>query len=322
MIEKYLPKDFYWLGAKAKGKNLRNMFLGLNKEINRANDKSKEVLNELDINQTKNLLTDWENMLGIPGTLLEGLGTTLEKRRQAILVKLAALIAQTPQSFIDIAKIFDYDIIKVVSNMDDYFPGEWKKSKFTFMIDFYGKGEPARFTLTFPIHFQDNTDDFFEFFRTLIPANTQLLRYEDCPYNKWENPVIEDNGEIGGNKFAVASSDESEDAFKISDGDFNTSWSADEVPSWILFYCPYELIPQSMVVRSNNFPKKFKLEGSLNNTDWTEIGTYEEDISTDIAQEYNIVTPSGYRYFKFTILQSQGNIANIAELKIKGVYLR
>lgn len=177
-IEKYLPKDFYWLGAKAKGKNLRNLFLGLNQEIKRANAKSKEVLTELDINQTNLLLTEWEEMLGIPGTLLANIGTTLEKRRQAVLVKLAALVAQTPQSFIDIASIFGYTIT-VHSNMDAYYPDNWKKSKFTFMIDFYGKGAPARFTLTFPVTFQENTDDIINFFKELVPANVQIERYRD-----------------------------------------------------------------------------------------------------------------------------------------------
>lgn len=178
MIEKYLPKDFYWLGARAKGKNLRNMFLGLNKEIKRANDKSYEVLNELDINQTTYLLSEWEDALGIPGTALATLGTSIEKRRQAILVKLAALTAQTPQSFVDIAKIFGYNI-KVYSNMDAYYPDDWLKSKFTFMIDFFGKGEPARFTLTFPVTFQENTDDIINFFKELVPANVNIERYRD-----------------------------------------------------------------------------------------------------------------------------------------------
>lgn len=177
-IEKYLPKDFYWLGAKAKGKNIRNMILGLNQEIKRANSKSKEALDELDIYQTNLLLSEWESALGIPGTLLETLGDSIEKRRQAILVKLAALTAQTSQSFVDIAKIFGYDIV-VYSNMDEYYPNNWKKSKFTFMIDFYGKGAPARFTLTFPVTFQENTDDIINFFKELVPANVEIERYRD-----------------------------------------------------------------------------------------------------------------------------------------------
>lgn len=177
-IEKYLPKDFYWLGARAKGKNLRNLFLGLNREIKRANSKTEEVLTELDINQTNLLLSEWEDMLGIPGTLLANIGTSLEKRRQAVLVKLASLTAQTSQSFVDIAKIFGYNIV-VYSNMDAYYPDNWKQSKFTFMIDFYGKGQPARFTLTFPVTFQENTDDIINFFKELVPANVQIERYRD-----------------------------------------------------------------------------------------------------------------------------------------------
>lgn len=177
-IEKYLPKDFYWLGARAKGKNIRNMILGLNQEIKRANSKSEEVLNELDIYKTNLLLSEWEDALGISGTLLETIGTTIEKRRQAILVKLAALTAQTEQSFIDIAKVFGYNI-KVYSNMDEYYPDDWKKSKFTFMIDFYGKGEPARFTLTFPVTFQENVDDIINFFKELVPANVLIEKYRD-----------------------------------------------------------------------------------------------------------------------------------------------
>lgn len=177
-LEKYLPKDFYWLGVRAKGKNIRNMILGLNQEIKRANSKPDEILDELDIYKTNLLLSEWEDALGIPGTLLESIGTSIEKRRQAILVKLAALTAQTSQSFVDIAKIFGYNI-KVYSDMDDYYPNNWKKSKFTFMIDFYGKGEPPRFTLTFPVTFQENTDDIINFFKELVPANVQIERYRD-----------------------------------------------------------------------------------------------------------------------------------------------
>lgn len=304
MIEKYLPKDFYWLGAKAQGKNLKNMFLGLSKEVNRVDDKGYEILDELDIRKTNKLLSEWEKMLGIPETFLDTLGTTFEKRKKLILIKLSALTAQTEQSFIDIAALFGYNI-KVVSNMTDYYPGESKKSKFTFMIDFYGKSSPARFPLTFPIHFQDNIDDFLNFFRTLIPSNVQLLKYVECPYEEWENPIIDENGEMGENRFAVTANTDVLNAYKASDGNLETYWRG----SWILYYCPHLLIPQKIEINCDSFPSSYTFKGSIDNNTWEDI---------EVSDDLTIDTSKSYKYFKFT---SQSTIS-IIELKIKGVYLR
>lgn len=304
MIEKYLPKDFYWLGAKAQGKNLKNMFLGLSKEVNRVDDKGKEILDELDIRKTNKLLSEWENMLGIPGTFLDTLGTTFEKRKQLILIKLAALTAQTTQSFINIAALFGYNIT-VVSDMTDYYPGESKKSKFTFMIDFFGKSSPARFSLTFPIQFQDNIDGFLNFFKTLIPSNVQLLKFIECPYEYWENPVITENGEMGENRFAVTAGTDTLNAYKASDGDSTTYWRG----YWILYYCPYLLVPQKIELTCNSMPTSYTLQGSIDNINFENI-TVEND--------FTINTPNSYKYFKFTSTES----VDIIELKIKGVYLR
>ena len=304
MIEKYLPKDFYWLGARAQGKNLKNMFLGLSQEVNRVDNKGNEILDELDIRKTNKLLTEWENMLGIPGTFLDTLGTTFEKRKQLILIKLSALTAQTSQSIVDIAALFGYNI-KVVSDMTEYYPGESKKSKFTFMIDFYGKSSPARFPLTFPVRFQDNIDDFLNFFRTLIPSNVQLLKYIECPYDKWENPIIHENGEMGENQFAVTAGSDTLNAYKASDGDSQTFWRG----SWILYYCPHLLIPQQLEIVCDSFPSNYTLEGSVDNVTFENI---------DVSDDLTINTTKSYKYFKFTSQQT----ISIIELKIKGVYLR
>ncbi|MCO4292706.1 discoidin domain-containing protein [Solitalea sp. MAHUQ-68] len=102
----------------------------------------------------------------------------------------------------------------------------------------------------------------------------------------------------------------------LLDGNVNTYWHTDYTkqdyeyidpyPHWVLIDMKKEnhLVSISVTNRQGNRKgmKKFKLEGSMNGTEFTSLGEFEFQ-GIDAPQSYPLSSTNGYRYIKLTAIE-------------------
>lgn len=141
---------------------------------------------EVDITRTVELLEEWEATVGIPDDCFDT-NTTIEIRRQQVLIKLAALGVQTEQDFKDLALLFGI-VIEIDSGikfntftltLPVIFFETAKAARFTMVVTYFVQ-QTSRFPYTFDFVFGDGTIPIIEcLFRKLVPANVDLFFLQD-----------------------------------------------------------------------------------------------------------------------------------------------
>lgn len=106
-------------------------------------------------------------------------------------------------------------------------------------------------------------------------------------YRLWEQPVLSNNGTLGADVAACASSSNESgmDAYKAFDGDSSTKWgsSSADVPDWLCFYNPTELFVGSVDFVFTEQYSAGEIQGSNDNSEWTTIGTFSDNTSTTLS---------------------------------------
>jgi uncharacterized protein YmfQ (DUF2313 family) len=198
VLANYLPTGILYAAKNIGESKLKKMLRALAYELTREQDKLYELSYEHKLDTTTNLIQEWERALGIPDDCFNT-NQPIEIRRKQIVAKFAKMNLLTEQDWIDLAKLFGYDIqiIHPIENngfdytFDFYFYTD-KELRFVMIIKFMGLAAPEDvFDCTFDFTFSDDTNVVICLFEHLKPANVKLIfeyeltpgiSFEDCPY--------------------------------------------------------------------------------------------------------------------------------------------
>ena len=188
LLSAHFPTGRVWDAKDQTGTNFFNLLLGFGAEIFRLETAIEALSNELDINQTEQLITEWEKSVGIPDSCFS-IGNTLEERRDQVLSKIAGLGVQTKGDFEQLALSFGTTVVVTAGADLMIFPLGFpiifaptpKDVRFTMVVDF--EKEPFVFPLDFPIQFVNAINGLIQcIFSKLRPATVQLIfRYGILP---------------------------------------------------------------------------------------------------------------------------------------------
>ena len=171
-------------------KNLYKMLLGLGIECSQSESYIHEFVAQHDINQTENLIEEWESAVGIPDSCFSGTGT-IEERRRDVIAKISSFGVSTEQQFIDLAAQYGYSI-RIEHRVFGGHPFDMEfdyplgssdsADKFTMYVIFQGVSPPQNtFDMEFDYIFDDGPFNIVIcLFNKLKPANS-LIIYEFEP---------------------------------------------------------------------------------------------------------------------------------------------
>lgn len=161
-------------------------------------------------------------------------------------------------------------------------------------------------------------------------AQTISVTPEQKEWLTFDRPDLEEDGIMGGDAFAVASSgcystSDSYQAYNAVDGSTSTSyyWYSTNIANPIYyFYNPQELKIESLSFRwtSTSYrATQVVVAGSNDYENWTNIGTYTLTSATTATATINSNTP--YKYYRLTFTKG-GTYIRLVELTITGTAYR
>ena len=182
MLARHLPDGKVWENKFNSDSNIGKLIVGLACEYLRLSYIIDNFLTEMDINQTNDLIKEWQVSVGIPTDCI-GVGGTLEEQRRNILLQINNYNGiQTAQSFVDLAALFGFSAVVTNGVHNGTFPLAFpirffdnrKAAVHTILVDL----EESRFVfpLAFPLPFSSGVTGLIEcLFNKLKPANCQIL---------------------------------------------------------------------------------------------------------------------------------------------------
>jgi uncharacterized protein YmfQ (DUF2313 family) len=185
MLAKHMPTGRTWEAAFDGDKNLGKLIKALALEYYRLSVLTKKIETEMDINQTEDLITEWEASVGIPNDCFST-NTSLENRRIQVRETFSNFGGvQTAEDFVRVANVFGINISVKPASSDSLFPlvfpilflGDVKAVKHTIVVTFLDLLTSDNvFPLTFPFTFQPDNESFLRcLFEVLAPANVQII---------------------------------------------------------------------------------------------------------------------------------------------------
>lgn len=191
-------------------------------------------------------------------------------------------------------------------------------------------------TKTYPVKFTEDGQTYLTTIVDGLPLFTKMSKtIQSETFAKiipFDQPVLTENGILGGNTFAVTQSSAQVDANITHYACYATNpnkerWQADNtksLPQSITYYNP-KPITLSRVVFSNiaissgeaNYLfKDFTLSGSNDNSTWTTLlsttNTHTSDYDTTVEYGFDITTNIPFTYYKLTVTSNQGSYGELA----------
>jgi len=108
-LNHFLPNGEAFVAKYVEGTNLRSYQKAKSQEFKRFGDFIADLISEVLPSTSINLLNEWESYLGIPDNCIP-LATTLQERRDNVILKLTSLAYQTEQHLIDLADAYGFTI--------------------------------------------------------------------------------------------------------------------------------------------------------------------------------------------------------------------
>jgi uncharacterized protein YmfQ (DUF2313 family) len=177
VLEQYLPSNPLY-----HGDNLKKVLLGLAASWLDYRAFINKITVEYNIDTTEDLISSWEGFVGIPDSCFD-IASTIEERRQNVLLKIAGLNVATARQFENIAQILGFSI-QVTSGVEESsfpmtFPVTLLSASdlgFTILVKLNSSLKPSGFPLTFPFEFTGSGPNILEcLFNKIKPANTQVI---------------------------------------------------------------------------------------------------------------------------------------------------
>lgn len=181
-LASFMPGGRPFLAARLPSTTLRNMLYGLSGELFRADNQLNDITYEHQIDQTTQLIEQWESALGIPDHCFGNTGT-LAERRNNVIIKLGHMGVQSAQDFIDLALLVGY-VVHIIPGADRgvfplgfpaYIFDRAQTARFLMVTVVETLEIPLHFPYDFPIVFGSGINTVLEcLFRQLKPANVEL----------------------------------------------------------------------------------------------------------------------------------------------------
>jgi len=118
-LNHFLPNGEAFVAKYVEGTNLRAYQKAKSQEFKRFGDFVADLISEVLPSTSINLLGEWESYLGIPDNCIP-LATTLQERRDNVILKLTSLAYQTEQHLIDLADAYGFTITFSLSTGFNY----------------------------------------------------------------------------------------------------------------------------------------------------------------------------------------------------------
>lgn len=185
ILASHLPIGRVWQKAFLPDSNIGKLIRGLGVEFYRMQVLVKNASDEIDIEQTNELLIEWEKSVGLPDSCFTT-NVSIAERRKQIEEKFTNFGGvQIAEDFVRVAAVFGFNI--------EVFPGihfggfplsfpitffdSTKSAKHTIFIIILGElAGDAFFPLPFPIPFSSGGSTFLEcIFNKLAPANVNVV---------------------------------------------------------------------------------------------------------------------------------------------------
>jgi len=183
LLAKKLPHRIVWVAKNTEDTNFRNLLVAVGLEISRLEQAQNELYCETQLETTSKLIDEWEEEYGINGGCLDGYGTTIQERIDAIKLKISLNGTTTAEQFEAIAETLGIDITVIAG---------WNKATFpfTFPIYFFENLKYARFTMVvdmsqtltggfpfeFPFFFSESNIAVMKcLFSKLKPSNVRII---------------------------------------------------------------------------------------------------------------------------------------------------
>jgi hypothetical protein len=180
----HMPIGKLWEKSFDINSNLGKLIDGLAEEFYRSCVAVSNISNEMRINETTELLPEWEDSVGIPSDIFETLATSIEDRRKNIQYLFTNFWGvQTASDFERVAGYYGYNVEVEPATKKLTFPlyfpiffSTSKSVKNTIVVIYEStEGGNSYFPLYFPYYFSDGGIAFLiELFRILAPANVEV----------------------------------------------------------------------------------------------------------------------------------------------------
>lgn len=108
-LNHFLPNGDVFVAKYVEGTNLNSYQKAKSQQFKRFGDFISDLISEVLPSTSINLLSEWEAYLGIPDACIP-LSTTLQERRDNVILKLTSLAYQTEQHLIDLADAYGFTI--------------------------------------------------------------------------------------------------------------------------------------------------------------------------------------------------------------------
>lgn len=129
----------------------------------------------------------------------------------------------------------------------------------------------------------------------------------------WTQPSMSANGSLGGDIFAVSSTNDSDNAYHA----FDSTGVSINLGTLTLYnpnpFCITKLVFEGRNYPANTYVKAFTLYGSNDNSSWIEIQSFSG--GTVSSKTYNVTNSSYYKYYKMVVTDGTGK-ARICNLTI------
>lgn len=116
------------------------------------------------------------------------------------------------------------------------------------------------------------------------------------------------------------------DAFDDNDATYwHSPWTGggSSLPQFIVIDLNQEVIPTTLISfkrnNNNNGPTSVRIEGSLDNKEWFNFGTFPLAKDNNAGQNCNLTNTQKIRYIKYTVLSSPNNYAMVRNIKIRAL---
>jgi uncharacterized protein YmfQ (DUF2313 family) len=184
MLAKHMPVGRAWSNAFNADSNIGKLIKGLAIEYYRLSVMTQKISTEMDINQTTDLITEWEESVGIPDDCFSN-EENLERRRLQAREKLANFGGvQKVEDFERVAAVFGFTVDVRPASSTQIFPYTFpltlydssRDLRHTIEVEIIGGVAGEIFPLTFPFTFTEGGESFLRcIFEALAPANVNVI---------------------------------------------------------------------------------------------------------------------------------------------------
>lgn len=185
---KYLPNGKVLSEKSNPNSKMFSMLKGFSAEFNRFESLLTTLKEQFDIRSTVELISEWEDAVGIPDSCFTNT-STIARRRLNVQAKIEADGVQSPAQLEQLIRNYGFTATVRSGAFYSIFPiqfpwqffGDEKTARFTVVIDFEGQRSSNLFPVSFPWSFTgDETAQLRCFIQQLIPANCDLIfRFEE-----------------------------------------------------------------------------------------------------------------------------------------------